>query len=510
MENVVPGALQRLRAADIFRMAGLTAASLGQEYSHSGAVHSTRRQGARITGIIDISGLNHRSSLSQSTDLGSDLPSPLDQFVVEVEVLSPNSWTYTCTCNSHTSTLCPHAAALLYQWLAQPMSFLNAQSSSPSPLNPPSALPIAHSIPEPAKQVPLSLQKSPPAQRNTVPPGNLTEILAALSLAELRSIAREYDLLTNGLNKQQLVEAVDTVLQQPEIVRRVATTLEKNQRQLVAALTLAGGAVSDEDLRGLFERFSLGPATQLQSILLVLQNKALLFRTTLNSSSQQRIGLSGALLDVGWYVPVEVRAALHVSVPVTSFAVDVPYADEPPPTLAFATPYALLADMLLVARALDGYDTSPFEHWLQFSQSSMAVSHAQEHFPAARTTVPLSSDGSCALPPPLDLPPAPLISLLQTVVPRSPAYLRFVVRLLRLTDMLKKDDLHANCLQALPDLASSLLGPASVGLVRDLFFLWLERSSYAELFELQEENSAPALPLYRSPGPYYPSGRTGL
>ena len=52
MENVAPNNLQRLRAADIIRMAGLTAASVGQEYYRSGAVHSLSRQGALLLGVV--------------------------------------------------------------------------------------------------------------------------------------------------------------------------------------------------------------------------------------------------------------------------------------------------------------------------------------------------------------------------------------------------------------------------------------------------------------------------
>ena len=54
MENIVPGALQRLRAADIIRMAGLASASLGQEYCRTGSIHGTQRQGARISGIVTV------------------------------------------------------------------------------------------------------------------------------------------------------------------------------------------------------------------------------------------------------------------------------------------------------------------------------------------------------------------------------------------------------------------------------------------------------------------------
>ena len=54
MYEVLPGALQRLREADIVSMAGLTVASLGQEYSRAGAVYATKRQEGRLSGIVEV------------------------------------------------------------------------------------------------------------------------------------------------------------------------------------------------------------------------------------------------------------------------------------------------------------------------------------------------------------------------------------------------------------------------------------------------------------------------
>ena len=54
MEQVVPSVLQRLRAADIIRMAGLTVASLGQEYCRTGMVHNTQRQGTCLSGTVNV------------------------------------------------------------------------------------------------------------------------------------------------------------------------------------------------------------------------------------------------------------------------------------------------------------------------------------------------------------------------------------------------------------------------------------------------------------------------
>ncbi len=65
MGNIVPSPLRRLRAADIIRMAGLATASLGQEYCRAGAVHSTKRQSTRISGLVDVQYTGKRGELSQ-------------------------------------------------------------------------------------------------------------------------------------------------------------------------------------------------------------------------------------------------------------------------------------------------------------------------------------------------------------------------------------------------------------------------------------------------------------
>ena len=146
-----------------------------------------------------------------------------------------------------------------------------------------------------------TMPKMPQTRRSlAIPSGpkplaDVLEMLFQLGLGELRGIAREYEISTSGLSKQELGEAILEALKQSEAVRRVVGTLDKPQRQLLATLTLAGGSITDDDLRSLFERFSLGQPEALQHILLVLQGKALLFRTSFNSSLQQRLGLSGSI-----------------------------------------------------------------------------------------------------------------------------------------------------------------------------------------------------------------------
>src|SRR5947209_17357255 len=116
MQDVVPGALQRLREADIISMAGLTGASLGQEYYRIGAVHSTKRQGARLTGIVDVPNMPHKEAASPSIRAheAEQAATEPGHYLVEVEARERSSWIATCTCVRYPGLLplCPHAAAL--------------------------------------------------------------------------------------------------------------------------------------------------------------------------------------------------------------------------------------------------------------------------------------------------------------------------------------------------------------------------------------------------------------
>ncbi len=473
MQNIVPGALQRLRAADIIRMAGLGAAAAGQEYYRSGAVHNTQRQGARLAGVVEVPHSNTSAAEVPTVEKHS--------YSVEVEIQSVSSWVGSCQCGQSTElVLCVHAAALLYQWLARPVVFVASSTAKQEPdFSNEEAEALEHILkPEhtPVVTKPLVALRSP------VSSGTLQDMLAQFGLSELRGIAREYEIVPNGMNKPQLVEALKEALNQPEAVRRVAATLEKPQRQLLAALTLAGGSMTDDELRGLFERFSLGQPGQLQSVLLTLQGRALLFRTSLNSAPQQRIGLSGSLLDIGWYVPVEVRVALRVMVPITPFRIKGDDESGEVPLIKEREPYSLLADLLLVARVLDGYRLTSADEWKERNTSARS-----ETFALVRSNAPLSIDGSVPVPPPDDVPSESLLAAIQSTIERSPAFLRFAIQLLRLADILHKDDNGTPYLRVLPNAAQLLLGPGRKDAARDLFELWLTQSSYMELFDLRED-----------------------
>ncbi|MEO8971509.1 MAG: Rho termination factor N-terminal domain-containing protein [Ktedonobacteraceae bacterium] len=518
MDDVVPGALQRLRAADIMRMAGLTVASLGQEYCRIGAVQATKREGAKLSGIVVANSVPFEPGVFPSDNVrGAEgvaaterVPSEKHAYSVAVEVPDPNSWHVSCTCSSIPPAICAHATALLYQWLAHPTKF-----TATSPTFPVSATPsvklasssldtgeeaFAHqqqNLPaadtkidtdEESSDTLAAMLKMPQTRRPLVAPsgpkplGNMLEMLFQLGLGELRGIAREYEISTSGLSKQELGEAILEILKQPEAVRRVVGTLDKPQRQLLATLTLAGGSITDDDLRSLFERFSLGLPETLQHILLALQGKALLFRTSFNSSLQQRLGLGGSLLDIGWYVPSEVRSALRVHVPVTAFHIEkVQEGESVPPKVLRVQPQHLLPGLLLVARALDGYR---LEH----------DDEKEDRSPVPRPTVPperitgkLYNDSQGTVPAPENMPSASMLSFLQEAVPRSRAFLRFAARLLRKSDILHNDDHGTPYLRALPNVARLFLGTDSAEVIPDLFELWLTRSSYEELYDLHEE-----------------------
>lgn len=489
MKDLVPGTLQRLRAADIIRMAGLNAASLGQEYARAGAVHETKRQGAKLSGFVEIP--RSSTNLLSEPDEDPDVSEPR-RFVVDVEVQGTGSWTSNCSCNARTSLLCAHAAALLYRWLSHfaefemPQLVAEATTTRPARITVPIQQTEASTAEEEEAETVKAVTPTVPSKPLNMPGDanatwNLLDILTQLGLSELRSIAREYDITMNGIGKQQIATMLADALRKPEAIRRVATTLEKSQRQLLAAVTLAGGLVTDDDLHGLFERFALGQSSQLQQVLATLQGKALLFRTSMNTTSTHGSGLGSSLLNIGWYVPLEVRTALRVTVPTTVFNTEQELsAQEGKPRVHLAEPYSLLADLLLVARTLDGRVDDENDERLPAMRSTDTPA-----FPRVGGTQ--SSDGSVAIPQPADLPSPALLDLVREHVPRSPERLRFAIRLLRLADILHKDDSGTPQLRALPNVAQLFLGANRAEVAKDLFALWLTQSSYTELYDLHED-----------------------
>src|SRR5215472_3323985 len=116
MYDVVPGALQRLREADIISMAGLMVASLGQEYYRRGAVHVTKRQGAQLSGIVEISHLTLNQAASTTNDTlktQQATSTSTGNFVTEVELRDRILCTVACSCKQpdiQPGVVCSHAA----------------------------------------------------------------------------------------------------------------------------------------------------------------------------------------------------------------------------------------------------------------------------------------------------------------------------------------------------------------------------------------------------------------
>ncbi len=458
MDEIVPGVLQHLRESDILSRAGVAVAAEGQEYCRSGSIHSTSRQGVRLSGIVE-------------------------GFPVTVELRDSGRWITTCTCRPVAmeeafKPICAHAAALLYYWLARPYTFLaRPATDSPAPRTFGAA---GGRLPEPPPGVkrPMSDGRIH-APRSTSSATGAADALAQLSPVELRSIAKEYEIATNGMSKQELVEAILGALKQTETVRRIVTTLEKTQRQFLATFTLAGGYMNDEELRGLFERFSLGSVEQLQQTLAKLQAKGLLLRTGLNSSMQARSGIPS--LDVNWYVPAEVRTALHIALPVTPFPLE---EQSVPPLVQLAEPYRLLADLLLVARALEGRQAERESRKQDGPGRGSSGS-------LLRATGMTPVEGSVAIPSPVGLPSAALLRILQAALPYPQAFLRFAYRILRLGEILYMEGETHNSITVtmhmLPNAAELLLGPTRAEVIVELFTHWLQQATYIELFELAEE-----------------------
>ncbi|HEV2581391.1 MAG TPA: Rho termination factor N-terminal domain-containing protein [Ktedonobacteraceae bacterium] len=497
MYDIVPGALQHLREADIISMAGLAVAAQGQEYSRTSAVHSTHRQGSRLSGIVDVGGLPSKAdAIGTNAAKAVEFPGmTLQSFPVTVEINDANTWHFTCACtpvNSSSLRLCVHAAALLYYWLARPFAF----AASPT-----AATPSIPSAPSSSLMQPM-LPTKPALSTPTVAPVQPTKTadsLALLAPPDLRTIAKEYELASNGLNKQEMIEAILGVFRQPEVVRRMVGTLEKMQRQFLATFTLAGGYMSDQELRGLFERFALGKQEQYQQAMAKLQSKGLILRASFNSTQQLRAGLGGSSnlsnlnpLEVTWHVPPEVCSALTITLPVAPFRAEEQSA---PPVVYHAEPYRLLADLLLVARVLEGQLTPREEKSAGRRGITGSLMRAVQASPSPSSASP-SPEGSVAIPPPAGLLPSALLETLQGAVTLSPAFLRFAYRILRLGEILytETDAPQAASttngasvtLRMLPNAAELLLGPTRSDVTLELFSHWLRQATYIELFELSE------------------------
>jgi Helicase conserved C-terminal domain len=491
MENVVPGALQRLRAADIIRMAGLNSASLGQEYNRTATIRDTQRQGMRLRGKVDVSQSDPLTvALDDNNATTADDATAINSFSVEVEILNSAAWVSSCSCDGQGSLLCAHSAALLYHWLAQPTLFTSVSVPDepdtiddpflPTSVAPPKRMP-AREVSRPESLLPQNrlLPASTAAVRYSP---DLVNILGQLSLSELRGIAREYNLLTNGVPKPQLAEMIFESIKQPEGVRRIATTIEKAQRQLLAALSLAGGIISDDDVHGLFERFGLGQPAQLQQALLALQRKALLFHVNAPVSEiPLRVTHNSNLASVDWFVPVEVRSALRVLVPVTPF--DVFQVDEKYglPQVQSAQSYRILSDLLQVARALNGVELEMSDPW-----SSMHVNTSETSF-SGHIAGSSSTEHNAHLLASSNLPSEALLDTLQKKVPFTRAFARFAVCVLIMAGIVQKPERDISYLRTLPNAAHLLLGSVHADVLSDLFQLWLQSASSTELFALLEE-----------------------
>lgn len=485
MDDVVLGALQRLREADVVGMAGLTGASLGQEYFRRGYISLMKRGGTRLLGVVTLPETFSEVGEERQEEGHAAGDASLLQFEVAVDVVSGAACQVVCSCGRQAAFICTHAAALLYQWIRRPQSFLSLRPLPGAGVVPPFEPQEGIAVRRSHNSQVVSASRSPsPARASTSPTfphrrptvSTVSETLAQFGLSELRAVAREYGIELAGLNKQQLIETLNVTLCQAETIRRMVGTLEKPPRQLLAAFALAGGLMSDEDLRGLFERFSLGRAHSLQEMLVVLQAKLLIVRTSFHQAVHQHFTPGLAPLDPNWYIPREVHEALHITLPITSFNVEAPSGsgdDLALPTLRLATRERLLADLLLIARALDGLPAGLEEKRAPRTGSLLSGGRS-------------SADGSLALPPPADQPAPALLEALTAQLERSPTFLRFAVHLLRLAEIVDVEEKWEQRLHILPDAAQLFLGPARDDVLRRLFVRWAEQISYAELAALTD------------------------
>src|ERR1700730_6185528 len=100
--------------------------------------------------------------------------------------------------NGASATMCAHAAALLYQWLAHPFTFASSVDALPSPPAPESAIEastFADMSYKPARLLSPLHSSSALHTSGSVPALNTADTLLQLALGDLRAMAREYDII---------------------------------------------------------------------------------------------------------------------------------------------------------------------------------------------------------------------------------------------------------------------------------------------------------------------------
>lgn len=207
--------LTKLREADLYNH--LPATSIKKGFTYLNAIFEPVHHGNTIKGLVQ----DRRSCQ------------------VEVEA-TPTGLITTCTCDEY-SRGCKHCAALLLKWVRSPELFAK---EAEAPITLPGATPlrIIPVAPPPTRkpqELPQWLQK-PWAERVQEDRQEAENLLNALRLDDLRTLARNQGWTIKGTRKADIINQILDQLLKPEQLARMLAQFDREHRQAFWAIAMLG------------------------------------------------------------------------------------------------------------------------------------------------------------------------------------------------------------------------------------------------------------------------------
>jgi len=430
--DIVPPVLLRLREVDIIRCCGLTIAASGREYLRIHPPREATRQQHTLCGIFDrmTGAAVHDSEAHAGTrSTGGETPDTGGTFIItSAQPERDGRIIWTCTCGKASATTpCIHVAALLYYWVQTPHHFRSTADQERSPV--------------------LATEET-----EWTLPARLPMALEQRSLTELRAIARTYGFtVPANSDRTTVVQQISAALGDPSSIQQALQNLSASAQRLWQAMALLGGALTDQELRCLFERLNLGRPAQLHPALEELRQRALLLR----------IEAAGA--GIGWRIPQEALDAIHIPLPLPEYP---DAAERHRDQIHSSRPFTVLAGLALLARVLPE-STVPAEA----GSHTQPAPFTQHTMPAG---IPLHPESSSAH--------TPMDERLAAILGESLAFTRFTRRLLSIV-MRQPDSPDQTPWDRIYPL---LFTEDRAAVSRDLFSLWLHADNYDELLDLRD------------------------
>ncbi len=286
-EQSPSAALLRLRAADVVRVCGLNAASVGLELAANHRIVAGQRDGGRLLATV------------------------LDGSPRTVSVEAPDdadAMRWACDCTHAGPLACEHVAAILSAWIAHPSDFLvsGSEKAPEAESEAPSENARTHSLTSDGAVPRLAV---PAAETLT-----LAGALARMNAKDVDAIARRIHGIDMSGDMSDTVHAIVAALSDPGRLQALLKQLEHPAQTLLTMINLAGGAMTSADIEGLAGRIGR-PMSALQGDIAVLERHALLL-PTLPSSAPSQHGPGATWRHVaGWRIADEVRQALATPLP---------------------------------------------------------------------------------------------------------------------------------------------------------------------------------------------------